>query len=184
MSKAALKKELNTFTGEELVKVVLDVYDASKEAKQFLEYFLNPDPEALFEKKCALIEKELGRVKRGYCRARISVIKVAIKEFGAYGVGPEYMCRLMAYAVEQMALKFNYMHYTDAYIDSVYKFTGNYIYYANDNGLLTQAMDGIKQIVDSKKCTARYGMFLRETAATAVKSIADGLKWPQYNTSV
>ena len=62
MSKAALKKELNTFTGEELVKVVLDVYDASKEAKQFLEYFLNPDPEALFEKKCALIEYELGRV--------------------------------------------------------------------------------------------------------------------------
>ena len=43
MSKVALKKYLNTLQKGEIVEMVLDLYDARKEAKEYLEYFLNPD---------------------------------------------------------------------------------------------------------------------------------------------
>ena len=45
MSKVALKKYLNTLQKGDIVEMVLDLYDARKEAKEYLEYFLNPDEE-------------------------------------------------------------------------------------------------------------------------------------------
>lgn len=41
MSKIALKKYLGTLEKSEVIDVVLDLYDARKEAKEYLEYFLN-----------------------------------------------------------------------------------------------------------------------------------------------
>ena len=46
MSKIALKKYLGTLEKSEVIDVVLDLYDARKEAKEYLEYFLNPDEKA------------------------------------------------------------------------------------------------------------------------------------------
>lgn len=40
MSKVALKKYLGTLEKSEVIDVVLDLYDARKEAKEYLEYFL------------------------------------------------------------------------------------------------------------------------------------------------
>ena len=45
MSKVALKKYLNSLQKGEIVEMVLDLYDARKEDKEYLEYFRNPDEE-------------------------------------------------------------------------------------------------------------------------------------------
>ncbi len=84
MSKSQLRKELATFTGEQLVEVVLDAYNSSPAAKKYFEYFLNPDPKRLREEEEEVIAKELSRSKWGTCKARVSIIKNAIKEFIAF----------------------------------------------------------------------------------------------------
>lgn len=62
MSKAKLKKHFDTLTRDQVVEVVLDLYDARKEAKEYLEFYLSPDSEGLMEK---------SRLKiRGYFTAR------------------------------------------------------------------------------------------------------------------
>ena len=43
MPKVTLKKYLGTLEKSEIIDVVLDLYDARKEAKEYLDYFLNPD---------------------------------------------------------------------------------------------------------------------------------------------
>ena len=61
--------------------MILNVYDSSKEAKAYLEFFLNPDPDAFLKEKFEAILKELKRTKRGgVSKGRISVIGQMIKQ--------------------------------------------------------------------------------------------------------
>ena len=43
MSKAKLKKHLLSLTKEQITDIVLELYDARKEAKDYLEFYLAPD---------------------------------------------------------------------------------------------------------------------------------------------
>ncbi len=50
MSKAKLKKELLSQSKEQIVDIMLQLYDASKEAKAWLEFYLEPNCDAELEK--------------------------------------------------------------------------------------------------------------------------------------
>ena len=50
MSKAKLKKHLLSLTKEQITNIVLELYDARKEAKDYLEFYLAPDCNAELEK--------------------------------------------------------------------------------------------------------------------------------------
>jgi hypothetical protein len=50
MSKAKLKKHLLALSKEEIINVVLDLYDARTEAKAYFEFYLTPDCTAELEK--------------------------------------------------------------------------------------------------------------------------------------
>ena len=50
MSKAKLKKYLQTLSKEQVIEVMLELYDARKEAKDYLEFYLTPDSKAELEK--------------------------------------------------------------------------------------------------------------------------------------
>lgn len=43
MSKAALRKELVKMSQEQLVTLILDLYSARPQAKEYFEFFLSPD---------------------------------------------------------------------------------------------------------------------------------------------
>ena len=46
MSKAKLKKYLQTLSKEQVIEVTLELYDARKDAKKYLEFYLAPDSNA------------------------------------------------------------------------------------------------------------------------------------------
>ena len=46
MSRAKLKKYLQTLPKEQVIEVILELYDARKEAKDYLEFYLTPDRKA------------------------------------------------------------------------------------------------------------------------------------------
>ena len=47
MSKIQLKKHLAALTKEEVIALVLNLYDVKKEAKEYLEFIVNPDREVV-----------------------------------------------------------------------------------------------------------------------------------------
>lgn len=50
MSKAALKKILKQMSQDQLIELIGEIYDARREAKEYLEYWISPDPDnALIE---------------------------------------------------------------------------------------------------------------------------------------
>lgn len=74
---------------EQLVQIILDAYSAKAEIKEYFEFFLNPDVETLIKKHKQKITKELSRVKWGHSKARITVIKQAVKDFLGFASGTQ-----------------------------------------------------------------------------------------------
>ncbi len=62
MSKAKLKKHLSALSKEQVVDIMLQLYDASKEANSWLEFYLEPNSDAELEKyKKAIRSQFYGR---------------------------------------------------------------------------------------------------------------------------
>lgn len=103
MSKAKLKKYLQTLPQDHLIQVILDLYDARKDAKEYLEFFMNPDVSAALEKA----KKDLYRIyftPQGKARARASVKDGSdiVNDFIKLDVSPENISDLLLYHVEVM----------------------------------------------------------------------------------
>jgi hypothetical protein len=49
MSKATVKKLLRSMSKEDIIEMVIEMYDARKEAKEYLEYYANPDENGKLE---------------------------------------------------------------------------------------------------------------------------------------
>ena len=43
MSKAQLKKHLNALDKSQIIEMVMELYDARKEARDYLDYYVNPN---------------------------------------------------------------------------------------------------------------------------------------------
>ena len=140
MSKAQLKKELAHLDRNQLVEVILNAFSSSKEAKDYFEFFLNPDADALLDKKIDIIAKELTRSKRGHSKARISVIRKAIKDFASYGVGDEYVYKLLYRIIRMIVGMEQYYYYPDALIKGVFGLAADFIALANSLECITDAM--------------------------------------------
>lgn len=93
MSKTTLKKQLNELTREQLIEVMLELYEARKDAREYLEYYVNPDEKKMYEKYRAVIIKEFFPAK-GRAKGRTSVCKKAIKEFTTLHPSPRLIADL------------------------------------------------------------------------------------------
>lgn len=111
MSKTKLKKYLQTLDREQLSQVILDMYDARKEAKEYLEFFMDPDIDATLEKE----KKNLSRLyftPQGRPRARMSVKagNDLVADFIRLDVPPEAVADLMVHHVEVLASRLVMRH--------------------------------------------------------------------------
>lgn len=101
MSKTALRRELLDMPREAIIQVVLDLYAARKEARDYLDFFINPDVDGRLDKARSAIQRELQRTGRNrrHSKARISRITAAIKEFASLQAGFEHEAELRVYAI-------------------------------------------------------------------------------------
>ncbi len=173
MSKAALKKELKSFTPEQLSEVILNVYDSSKEAKAYLEFFLNPDPDAFVKEKFEAILKELKRTKRrNVSKGRISIIRQMIKQGMAYGLTPDYIDKLMMGAISLLVSAEKYIYYPASLFNGTYRLVSDYIVWANKAGMLAAALDRLSALVgDTEIGTEIFRRNISQTVAETVGNI-------------
>ncbi|WP_291530228.1 DUF6155 family protein [Bacteroides sp. UBA939] len=99
MSKAQLKKQLSSLSKEQIIEVVLELYDARKEAKEYLEFFLNPNEDGKLEGYKKVIRDEFFP-KRGEPKTRFSVCRKAISDFKKLKPHPACLADLMLYYIE------------------------------------------------------------------------------------
>lgn len=101
MSKASLKKVIKDLEKDSLAQIILELYDARPEAKEYLEFWLNPDADAELQKYRKRIYKIffISEVKPRKSPA-FTEIKNHLKYFISLGIEPEKVADLMLYISE------------------------------------------------------------------------------------
>lgn len=101
MSKTALKKQMKMLTADQLMEVILELYDARKDAREYLEYYVNPDEEKMLDRYRNIVLKEFFPAK-GRAKARTSVCKKALKDFTTLHPSPRRIAELKLTLIESI----------------------------------------------------------------------------------
>lgn len=101
MSKAIIKKVLTAMSKEDIVLMVLEMYDARKEAKEYLEYYASPNEDAKLEEYKKIIRDEFYPTKKtAEPKTRFSVCRTAVSDFKKLKPANEKLADLMLYVAE------------------------------------------------------------------------------------
>lgn len=171
MSKTELKKLLRTMTAEDLAALVLELYGARKEAKEYLEFFINPDIDVKQEEAKQEIAKELGRVHRHSYSPRMSRIKASVKKFASYSPGEDLLCDLMTWTFEKMCHQANGRYFKPAFENGCVSFLKDTIKQIDKAGMTETYFgvidDCIKNLNSSYSDTRRFRQSMVEAVETA-----------------
>ena len=99
MSKANVKKYIKSLDKSSLEELVMDLYSARKEAKDYLEYVIKPNDKGKLEEYREIITKEFFP-SCGDAKLRFSVCRKAVSEFKSLDPAPEFLADLMLYIPE------------------------------------------------------------------------------------
>ncbi|MDE6648885.1 MAG: hypothetical protein K2K45_03040 [Muribaculaceae bacterium] len=98
MSKAQLKKYIEGLDREHLEEFVLDIYSDVKPAKEYLDFFLNPDVNKVTDKTRRALYARIFRANGAPLpRLRFSRINGIVKDFSAKVRDPYIVADLMEY---------------------------------------------------------------------------------------
>lgn len=162
MSKTQLKKELSQLNREQVISLVLDLYSARKEAKAWLDFFVEPDLPSLYEKYRSEIEKELSRGKYSKCTARFSRVRKSIKEFESYGVEAESILELMLYALGYGLVVERRRYVAKTFITGMTKLASDILTFADKNAIFTTAHQKLSVILDGSVGTRSFINYIRK----------------------
>lgn len=169
MSKTKLKKELAGMTQEQTADLLLQVYEASKEAKGWLDFYLNPDIEALSEKyRKQIYLKCYGRTGKAR-RPKMRDCNQLIKTFSTIVQDSSPIADLMMYFMEEAT---RVTGRKGGYNESWFRtLTGQFrktVEYMSAHGLLEYEMARISKIVGmAEQCSH----FLAQSYEEALEEI-------------
>ena len=157
MSKSKLKKELAGMTHEQMSDLMVQVYEASKEAKAWLDFYLDPDIEALSEKYRKHIHlKCYGRSGRAR-RPKMRDCNQLIKTFSNIVQDPTPVSDLMLYFMEEITRVASQKgRQSESYIRTL---TGQFrktLEYLKSTGLLEYSMARLRKIISIAGLSNRH----------------------------
>lgn len=94
-----LKKLLNSFSKEKLIKHIIELDKKYKPVQEYHQMFVNNDVSGAFDKAKKIIENEFFPA-RGLPKMRLSVARKAVSDAKKMGLPPETMADLMLFYVE------------------------------------------------------------------------------------
>ncbi len=150
MSKAKLKRRLQSLPKERVIEIILELYDARKEAKDYLEFYLAPDSNAELEKCKETIRQEFFPTRGFSEKPSFAKCRKVISDFQKLKPEPTCIADLMLFYIEQGC------EYTVTFGDMWEQY---YITLENNfdkamkfifmNGLLAQYYERIEKLLDN-----------------------------------
>lgn len=147
MPKTDIKKYLKSLTKDEIIEVVLALYSTSKEAKNLLEYAVNPNPEEKLAEYKAILSNEFYP-KRGMPKCRLSVCRKAINDFKKLNVNSPLFAELLIFHAE-LGARFtaDYGDMDEAYYTSFENHFARTCEFLHKNNLIERYEERLLQIL-------------------------------------
>ena len=148
MSKASVKKVLLAMTKKDIIEMVLEMYSARKEVKEYLEFYASPNENGKLEEYKAIIKEEFYPKRRREPQTRFSVCRKAVADFKKLKPSPDALAELMVSYMEWATkLTFDYGDMWEPYNDSVESNFNKTIKHIVLNGLWDKYNDRLQQCV-------------------------------------
>lgn len=172
MSKKSLKKELDQLTKEQLSQIILDLYDARKEAKEYLEFFLHPNVDKVLAQQLALVEKEMRRQKWGRSRGRVTNIKKAVTELITLKPGDETVLEMLFKTIFIIGKADRVVELTESQEKLVGDLTNQIIDVSNSAGLASLTLNTFNSFIQNEQYSLRF----RRLVSQAIENYQPGKK--------
>lgn len=178
MSKAQLKKELMNMTAEQISELLLDLYSARPEAKEYLDFFLSPDIDKKLEKAKVNIEKELLRnSRRGYYRPRMTRIKRFIRDIQSFNPGAEHVIDVSMFTIRRITAIGSDHWIKDATQRGAARLLNDTVKIADTAGLLDMVLDPARESIGKMNedvfYSRQFKSLLSETLESAIESLVN-----------
>lgn len=151
MSKSRLKKHLSSLTVDQIVEVVMGLYDARKEAKEYLEFYLNPDSEGMMEKARVKIRGYfMSRAGRPLRRPKFAKSAKVIADYLSLSPDPYCGAELMFYYLEQcVAFLRQQRRGREQFYSAVKTAYSRLVKYLADQGILSECSSRLSSLIAS-----------------------------------
>ena len=148
MSKAQLKKYLNTLEKPQIIEMVMELYNARKEARDYLDYFLNPNEINELGKFKKIVLKEFDDDISRNPKCRFSVCRKALSDFKKLSPSADTLAEAMVFYVERIyEFSFCAGDLWEQYYDSAISNFRSSLKFLIKNTLLEPMMPRIVQIM-------------------------------------
>ena len=148
MSKSQVKKLLAGMSKVEVINVVMELYDARKEAREYLDYYVSPDEKGELEKFKKIVLKEFDDNGTRMPQCRFSVCRKALSDFKKLAPSADTLAEAMVFYVEHI-YEFSFCNgdMWEQNYDSVISNFCSALKFLIKNGLLEPMMPRIVQIM-------------------------------------
>lgn len=119
MSKTALRKLIAGFDAPQLRELLLDIYSRSRDAKEILDFYSDPDIPAKLRQYSEAVSKEVHRTKRHRPAPRMREIRAIIKRFNRLDPGDDATATLMAETIIEFCSLARTTHVDDKLADQM-----------------------------------------------------------------
>ena len=148
MSKSQVKKLLTGMSKEEVINVVMELYDARKEARDYLDYFANPNEKSELEKFKKVVLKEFDDDLSRNPQCRFSVCRKALSDFKKLAPSSGTLAEALVFYMERVyEFSFCAGDLWEQYYDSAINNFRSTLKFLIKNGLLEPMMPRIVQIM-------------------------------------
>lgn len=171
MSKTTLRKAIKDFEAPELRELLIDVYTKSKEARELLDFFAEPDIEKKAETYRTQLTKEAKRFTRRAHHPRITKLRTAIKRFQVFEPGSEAVADLMVHTSVELISIGNDGWLRERLYEQIQKFVGETLDYLLLNNLLDDYLPRIRKAVGQLERIGAFGNPMVRVVETEMRRI-------------
>ena len=159
MSKSQLTKLLREMPREETAELLLKLYSARKEAKEFLDFFIDPDVGKISDKAQTAIKNEVWREVKHKAALRMTRIRKTVKWFDSFDPGIEEQLKLRLFAIDQICSRNKKTIFSDATARGVINLVTDTLRLADKNCMSAFVVDDIVRDVKSMPESYRLSFY-------------------------
>ncbi len=144
---------------EETAELLLKLYSARKEAKEFLDFFIDPDVGKIADKAHTQIKNEVWREVKRKPALRITRIRKTLKWFDSFDAGVEEQLKLRLFAIEQLCSRNKKAIFSDAMRRGIVSIVADTLKMADKNFMSSLVVDDIVRNVKSLPVSFRLSFY-------------------------